>query len=158
MYYFSLICVLSLGFPFETTVAISRLITSGTLDHLPKLKLLIAHAGACLPGLIGRLDSCVEHDASLHQSLRRKPSDYLKNMYFDAISYGSHATKALIELAGHERIMFGTDNPFFPPLGADDVTKVSWPSTTKVYETLQQLPAVQREAIWGGNAKKILSL
>lgn len=53
---------LALGFPFETTVAISRLIVSGRLDEIPNLKLLIAHAGAALPSLIGRLDSCVEHD------------------------------------------------------------------------------------------------
>lgn len=53
---------LALGFPFETTVAISRLIVTGTLDRIPNLKLLVAHAGAALPGLIGRLDSCVAHD------------------------------------------------------------------------------------------------
>lgn len=53
---------LALGFPFETTVAVSRLIVSGTLDKIPNLKLLVAHSGAALPGLIGRLDSCVAHD------------------------------------------------------------------------------------------------
>jgi predicted TIM-barrel fold metal-dependent hydrolase len=53
---------LALGFPFETTVCVSRLIVTGVLDKLPKLKLLVAHAGAALPALIGRLDSCVEHD------------------------------------------------------------------------------------------------
>ncbi len=53
---------LALGFPFETTVAVSRLIVSGTLDKIPNLKLFLAHAGAALPSLIGRLDSCVEHD------------------------------------------------------------------------------------------------
>ena len=56
---------LALGFPFETTVCISRLIVSGTLDKLPKLKLLVAHAGAALPSLIGRLDSCVQHDIGI---------------------------------------------------------------------------------------------
>ncbi len=53
---------LALGFPFETTVAVSRLIVSGTLDKVKNLKLLVAHAGAALPSLIGRLDSCVAHD------------------------------------------------------------------------------------------------
>lgn len=51
------------GFPFETTVSISRLIVSGTLDKVPDLKILVAHAGAALPSLIGRLDSCVLHDS-----------------------------------------------------------------------------------------------
>jgi aminocarboxymuconate-semialdehyde decarboxylase len=58
---------LALGFPFETTVAVSRLIVSGTLDKIPNLKLLVAHAGAALPGLIGRLDSCVAHDHGKYQ-------------------------------------------------------------------------------------------
>ncbi len=53
---------LALGFPFETTVSVSRLIVSGTLDKVPNLKILVAHAGAALPALIGRLDSCVAHD------------------------------------------------------------------------------------------------
>ena len=53
---------LALGFPFETTVSVSRLIVTGTLDQVPDLKLLVAHAGAALPSLIGRLDSCVAHD------------------------------------------------------------------------------------------------
>ncbi len=53
---------LALGFPFETTVSVSRLIVSGTLDRIPRLTLLVAHAGAALPSLIGRLDSCVAHD------------------------------------------------------------------------------------------------
>ena len=53
---------LALGFPFETTISISRLIVTGTFDRLPALRVLVAHAGAALPSLIGRLDSCVEHD------------------------------------------------------------------------------------------------
>ena len=53
---------LALGFPFETTVAVSRLIVSGTMDRVPHLKVLVAHAGAAMPALIGRLDSCVAHD------------------------------------------------------------------------------------------------
>jgi hypothetical protein len=28
--------------------------------------------------------------------------------------------------------MFGTDNPFFPPLGVKDIASASWPSTEKV--------------------------
>ena len=50
---------LALGFPFETTVATSRLILSGAFDRHPKLRLLLAHSGGTLPFLAGRLDSCV---------------------------------------------------------------------------------------------------
>ena len=43
-------------------MSVSRLIVTGVLDDVPDLKLLVAHAGAALPSLIGRLDSCVQHD------------------------------------------------------------------------------------------------
>ena len=56
---------------------------------MPCLKLLVAHAGAALPSLIGRLDSCVVHDVAVANRLQRAPSEYLKDMYFDAISYRS---------------------------------------------------------------------
>jgi len=52
----------ALGFPFETTMAVSRLILSGAFDRHPNLKFLLAHAGGTLPFLSGRLDSCVEHE------------------------------------------------------------------------------------------------
>lgn len=50
---------LALGFPFETTAAVARLILGGVLDRFPGLRLLVAHAGGVLPYLAGRLDACV---------------------------------------------------------------------------------------------------
>lgn len=143
---------LALGFPFETTICVSRLIVSGTLDKVPNLKLLVAHAGAALPSLIMRLDSCVAHDVAIANRLQEKPSDYMKKMYFDAISYGTPSLTALIEMVGDDRIMFGTDNPFFPPdvSGEIDVTTLEWPSTKKVLSTIEALR-------WEESKKKILS-
>eukprot|EP01038_Epipyxis_sp_PR26KG_P009329 gene9329-12571_t len=152
---------LALGFPFETTVSISRLIVSGTLDKLPNLKILVAHAGAALPSLIGRLDSCVAHDIAISNRLQHEPSTYLKRLYFDAISYGTPQLKSLIEQVGEDRIMFGTDNPFFPPLGVseDDVITASWPSTNKVIDTIHELSdKTTQQKIFSKNAKLILNL
>ena len=105
---------------------------------MPDLKILVAHAGAALPSLIGRLDSCVQHDIAIAKKLRHAPSEYFKRLYFDAISYNTPALEALVKMVhtythththiltrltagwcgaqvGGDRIMFGTDNPFFPP-------------------------------------------
>lgn len=144
---------LALGFPFETTVCVSRLIVSGTLDQVPNLKLLVAHAGAALPGLIGRLDSCVAHDLAVANKLKQAPSAYLKNMFFDAISYHPLALQMLVNMVGEDRIMFGTDNPFFPPLGVPDVVNARWPSTEKVQVGIDQLKnnAIE-EKVRRGNA------
>jgi len=53
---------LSLGFPMETTIAMSKLILSGVMDRYPKLKVLVSHAGGALPWLHGRIDSCVNYE------------------------------------------------------------------------------------------------
>lgn len=150
-----------IGFPFETTVSISRLIVSGTLDRFPKLKILVAHAGAALPSLIGRLDSCVAHDIAISNRLQKKPSDYLGQLYYDAISYNSSSLNLLIDHVGEDRIMFGTDNPFFPPPSStmnNGCSSELWPSTMKVYETMKVMPLKRQEKIAYENAKFILNL
>ena len=124
---------LALGFPFETTVCVSRLIVTGVLDELPTLQLLVAHAGAALPSLIGRLDSCVEHDHTIANRLKFKPTEYLKRLYYDNVSYSKPALDNLMAFVDEEKIMFGTDNPFFPPLGEKDIFTAKWPSTVKVH-------------------------
>lgn len=151
---------LALGFPFETTIAAARMIATGALDRFPDLKLFLAHAGGALPSLIGRLDSCVVHDIALANKLRKAPSEYLKDMYFDAIAYTPQNLQALISLVGLDRLMFGTDNPFFPPPGHKGTDPVVWPSTAKVFQTIDQLPLSEadKERIVRGNAAKILGL
>ncbi|KAI8848191.1 hypothetical protein BC829DRAFT_394627 [Chytridium lagenaria] len=110
---------LALGFPFETTIAISRLILSGTLDLVPNLNLLLAHSGGTLPFLAGRLDSCVLHDPHVASRLAHPPSSYLRRFYYDAVSYHPPALRCAAELVGADRLIFGTDHPFFPPLKGD---------------------------------------
>lgn len=152
---------LALGFPFETTVSVARMIVSGTLDRHPNLKLLVAHAGAALPALMGRLDSCVAHE-SAPLPLQHAPSTYFKRLYFDAISYNGPALQSLIDQVGEDRIVFGTDNPFFPPPGVPSDTVADgladWPSTRKVQAVLAALSPTRRTKILSGNAADILKL
>ena len=93
--------------------------------------------------------------------LSDKPTNYLKNMYFDAISYNSIALQGLVNLVGSDRIMFGTDNPFFPPVGvaADKVTSASWPSTLKVQQCISELSDKhQQKHIQFENAQRLFGL
>ena len=149
-------------------MAVSRLIVSGTLDRYPSLRLLVAHAGAALPSLVGRLDSCVAHDLAVANRLQHTPTEYFKRLYFDAIAYSEPSMDCLIKFVGEDRIMFGTDNPFFPPppqdgstaptIDGDGKSAVLWPSTMKVYRTMQHLEEKSQEAILRGNAIRILNL
>lgn len=79
---------LGLAFPFETTIAISRLILAGTLDRHAHLKLLIAHSAGALPALSSRMASCVAHDPKLKDRLQHDFRYYLGMLYYDAVAYG----------------------------------------------------------------------
>lgn len=64
---------LAAGFPFETTIAITRLILAGVYDRHPGLKILLAHSGGALTQLSSRLASCVQHDPIVSERLQHDP-------------------------------------------------------------------------------------
>lgn len=152
---------LALGFPLETTIAITRMLLSGVFDRFPKLNVLIAHSGGTLPFLAGRIESCIAHDAHLHSQgklkNRRDVWDVLKNnIYLDAVIYADTGLKAAIDASGADRLMFGTDHPFFPPLGDGDN---EWLSVKLNSQAVQSaVDAKTAEAVMGGNAVRILRL
>jgi aminocarboxymuconate-semialdehyde decarboxylase len=103
---------LALGFPLETTIAVTRMLLSGVWDRFPKLNVLIAHSGGTLPFLAGRIESCIAHDAHLKKAgkleNRRDVWDVLKNnIYLDAVIYSEVGLKAAIDASGADRLMFG---------------------------------------------------
>ena len=114
---------LSLGFPMETTIAFTRMFLSNVFDRFPQLKLLIAHAGGTVPFLSGRVDSCVQHERHFPKNKdggkgpKRNLREVLRsNIWLDAVVYSPVGVKAAVEVVGEERVLFGTDHPFFPPL------------------------------------------
>lgn len=153
---------LALGFPLETTIAITRMILGGVWDRFDRLKILIAHSGGTLPFLAGRIESCIGHDAHLKHAgkldNRRDIFDILKkNIFLDAVIYDQIGLQAAITASGADRVMFGTDNPFFPPL--EDEGK-EWQSVT--LNTAAVKAATQSSSsysdVMGDNAVRLLNL
>lgn len=107
----------TVGQPTENAVALSHLIFSGVLDRHPGLKLVAAHGGGYLPFAIGRSDHAwrVRPDA---QGCAHAPSTYLKRLYFDTVVHDDHALRHLVEVAGADRVLLGSDFPF--DMGLDD--------------------------------------
>ena len=101
-----------IGFPTETTVALTRLVFGGVLERFPQLKILAAHGGGTLPYLAGRLDAAWRSDAEVEALLPQPPSSYLKTLYLDALVYYGPALQAARGLVGANHLLFGTDNPF----------------------------------------------
>ncbi|KAF2102579.1 amidohydrolase 2 [Rhizodiscina lignyota] len=117
---------LALGFPLETTIAVTRMYLSGVFDRSKTLQVLLAHSGGTLPFLAGRIESCLEHDGyllkegKLNEEKRALWDVLRKNIYLDAVIYSEVGLQAAVAASGAERIMFGTDHPFFPPLRGEE--------------------------------------
>jgi aminocarboxymuconate-semialdehyde decarboxylase len=100
-----------LGFLFETTITIERLIVAGVLDRHPDLELVLLHGGGYFPYQFGRL----RHARTVRPELEHAPADpwaYRDRLHFDIITHDPRALAYLIERAGAERVVLGTDLPF----------------------------------------------
>jgi aminocarboxymuconate-semialdehyde decarboxylase len=104
----------TIGNPLETTLALSHLIYEGTLDRFPALKICAAHGGGYLPFYAPRSDAvCVTFpDRCASVMLKKKPTEYLKQLYYDSIVFTPEALKALIAEVGGDKVLMGTDYPF----------------------------------------------
>lgn len=106
---------LALGFPLETTIAVTRMLLSRVFDKFPKLQILLAHSGGTLPFLAGRIESCIMHERKFVENggdvpgPQRSVWEVLKtNIFLDAVVYGTAGLKAAVAAGGGtDRLMFG---------------------------------------------------
>ena len=100
-----------IGNPLETTLALSHLIFEGTLDRFPNLKICGAHGGGFLPSYAARMDhGCsVFPEQCKGPTLKKKPSEYLKQLYIDSLVFTGEALRHLVAEHGASQIMIGTD-------------------------------------------------
>ncbi|GIT20561.1 MAG: amidohydrolase [Gammaproteobacteria bacterium] len=101
----------SVGFMFDTTLAITRMMFHGFFDKYPKLKLIASHGGAALPYLVGRFKKGDEVEIPERRLMQKKPTDYLQHIYYDCITYDPLALEYLVSIVGSSQVMFGTDWP-----------------------------------------------
>ncbi|KIL84416.1 2-amino-3-carboxymuconate-6-semialdehyde decarboxylase [Fusarium avenaceum] len=156
---------LALGFPMETTIAVARMYLAGVFDRVPDLRMILAHSGGTLPFLAGRIESCIMHDGQLLREGklaqgRRTIWEVLKEqIYLDAVIYSEVGLKAAIQASGADRLMFGTDHPFFPPLTSDE--QGEWESVSMNAEAVGRAvgeDTADFKNVMGMNAVKILRL
>jgi aminocarboxymuconate-semialdehyde decarboxylase len=104
----------TIGFPLDTTIALSHLIFEGTLDRFPGLKICAAHGGGYLPSYAHRSDAvCTSFaDRCASVKLKKKPTEYLRQLYYDSIVFEPEAMRHLIAEVGASQIVMGTDYPF----------------------------------------------
>lgn len=103
---------LAMAFPFETTVAIARLVLAGTFERIPGLRVVAAHGGGTLPILAGRLQRALRVDESADPTTRLHLTERAPRLYVDSILFSAPALRLATDVLGSDRVVFGTDHPF----------------------------------------------
>jgi aminocarboxymuconate-semialdehyde decarboxylase len=128
------------GNPVETTLAAADMAISGVLDEHPNLKVVLAHGGGAVTTLRGRL----QHAQSFKPP-QRNVIAALRRFYFDTVVFEPDVLRALVEFAGAERVLLGSDYPF--DMGDE--------RPAEVVRALG-LAGDEEEAILGGNALRLI--
>src|ERR1700686_5455627 len=140
----------TIGNPLDTTIALQHLIFEGTLDRFPGLKILAAHGGGYLGSYAARGDhACFVSPQNCNPeiTLKKKPSEYLNQLYFDVIVFTPEGLRHLVAQVGASQIMLGTDHPI--PWEQHPVDHVLATTT---------LTDKERAAILGGNATRLFGI
>jgi aminocarboxymuconate-semialdehyde decarboxylase len=103
-------------YTFDTTLGVGSLLMSGVLDRFPRLKLVLSHGGGAYPYLAGRFDIMHQRmDRAAQGDVAAKmPSAYATQMAYDSIVHAPKALRFLIEVAGLDNVVLGTDYSFPP--------------------------------------------
>lgn len=133
----------SIGFTFDTTLALARMIFDGFFDSYPRLKIIGAHGGGTLPFLIARMDQCYDNIPACREKIMRRPSEYLHKIYVDAVLFSHEALALTRQVMGDRNILYGSDYPH---------TIGDMPGTMR---RVCALPPMAKSLIRGGNAQRI---
>jgi aminocarboxymuconate-semialdehyde decarboxylase len=137
-----------LGNPWETTICLAHLIFEGTLDRFPRLKIVSAHGGGFLTSYAGRMDhGCSVFPTQCPVKLQKKPTEYLRDLYFDTLVFTPEGLRHMVAEAGASQFMVGTDYPI-PWMDGPIDQVMATPG----------LSDAERKAILGGTAAKLLHL
>jgi len=147
-----------LGWPYETSVAIIRLVFSGLFDRYPDLKFIIHHCGAMIPFFSERIVGCYDYaevffKTKYTRQLRKPLKDYLRMFYGDTAIYG-HTPGLMCGYAifGAEHILFSTDMPHDSQGGSRYIRE-----TITAIEQMD-IPRNEKEKIFECNAKTLFRL
>jgi predicted TIM-barrel fold metal-dependent hydrolase len=152
----------TLGWPYETSVMMARLVFGGYFDDFPNLKIITHHMGGMIPYFEGRVGPgwdqlgarTSDEDLSLVlKKLKKHHLEYFKMFYGDTALFGSVAgTICGLEFFGADNILFASDSPFDPEKGPGYIRE-----TIKIIEKLP-ISDEDRKKIFEGNARRLLKL
>ena len=147
-----------IGWPADTSLAVGRLVLSGHRDRFPNVTLLISHLGGMIPTYLARMSW-----ATGSPKCARNPEDYYRSFYYDtAGEVRAPSIKAVCDLIGVDRVVYGSDYPFgqAPFNGAPPSTRLPpghvFGETLRAVEALD-LPEAAKDKIRFRNAQRLLA-
>ncbi len=150
------------GWPYETSVAMARIVFAGYFDQFPNLKIITHHLGAMIPYFEGRVgpgwdqlgSRTSDEDYSMVLKQLKKPHlEYFKMFLADTATFGSlSGMKCGLDFFGVDNLLFASDSPFDPEKGPGYIRE-----TIKVLEALP-ISEADRQKIYEGNARRLLKL
>ncbi|MFZ2652330.1 MAG: amidohydrolase family protein [Burkholderiaceae bacterium] len=133
----------SVGFTFDTTLALARLLFDGFFDRYTRLKIIASHGGGALPYLIGRLDQCFRNIPACRTQTQSPPSSYLGRLFADSVLFTQQALDLCLQTFGDDQVLFGSD---YPHTIGDPVACLA---------QVNSLPGSRRDKVRGDNARRI---
>jgi len=133
------------GFMFDTTIGIARMAIDGFFERFQDLNIIASHGGGYIPYVNGRIDMFFQVETLKKLKISKLPSEYFSRIYYDAVLYDPGALALCIDIAGYEKVLFGTDFPM-----PCDVPKL--------YNMIDTRSPKEAKAIKGGNALKLFGL
>lgn len=133
--------------PLASTLATMRMILGGVWARHPDLTMIVVHGGGYLPFYFGRTDHAFEVRPELRKYIDRRPSDYLRKLYFDTNVFEPGMVRHLVSEFGVDHVLLGTDYPF--DMGTADPLG---------FLARAGLGEDERRLVLGGNAERLLKL
>jgi aminocarboxymuconate-semialdehyde decarboxylase len=136
------------GFLADTTLAAAKLVFAGVPERYPNIKWVLSHLGGAIPYLAERLDRGWEAFPDCRADISRKPTEYLRNFYYDTVNFDPKAVRLAVDFAGADRVMAASDYPH--QIG----------SIPKMKSSLDALNVTdnERKRILGENARELYKL
>jgi len=151
-----------LGWPFETSIAMARIVFSGLFDRLPAMRIITHHCGGMIPYFSGRAEtlwaqlgsrSADENYEDVLKRMAKKPIEYFRMFFGDTVLGGSaSALRCGLDFFGADRVLFASDCPFDPEGGPMFIRE-----GMRSIEDLA-LPEDDKRKIYFGNALRLLRM
>jgi len=136
----------TLGFLVETTVCALRLVLDGIFERHPELQLVVPHVGSVIPFMLGRIDYEAALLPGAAGALEVPPSEHLRRLHVDSICSWPPALRLALEVFGPERVLFGSDEPYWSADDAVSTVETAVPD------------ADTAAAVWHRNADRLFGL